>query len=428
VAVEVDGLTHPLDDSWRSRLAAEQQRLNEQGFRLLGVAIRSVPADQREVTLADESELTFVGFCFFADPPKADAAQAVADLAALGIRLKVISGDQAAVVQHVARAVGLAHENILTGAEIAQLTDARLAAKVEQTELFARVDPDQKKRIIEALRKRGHVTGFLGDGINDAPAIHAAHVGLSVDGATDVARAAADMILLSSDLNVLAEGVREGRRTFANILKYVRMGTSSNFGNMLSMALASIVLPFLPLLPLQILLNNLLYDLSEIGIPFDSVDAEDTARPHAWDMAAILRFTIVMGVVSSLFDAATFVILLKGFGADAAQFQTGWFLESIATQILVIFLIRTRRLPWKAQLPHIALIGTSLGALAAALFLVLGPFRNWFGFVQLSWPLLGTTAAVTVAYLSAAEATKRLAMSAAPDSAPLTGSGSPTSK
>ena len=226
-------------------------------------------------------------------------------------------------VQHVASAVGLAQDQVLTGAEIAQLTDAGLAAKVEEIDLFARVDPDQKKRIIDALRRRGHVTGFLGDGINDAPAIHAAHVGLSVDGATDVARAAADMILLASDLNVLAEGVREGRRTFANILKYVRMGTSSNFGNMLSMALASIALPFLPLLPLQILLNNLLYDLSEIGIPFDAVDAEDTARPHTWDMTAILRFTIVMGIVSSLFDAATFLILLKGFGTDAAQFQTG---------------------------------------------------------------------------------------------------------
>jgi Mg2+-importing ATPase len=410
-AVEADGRAHPLDQSWRDRLTAEQQRLNEQGFRLLAVAIKSIPATQQEVTLADESGLTFVGFCIFADPPKADAAHAVADLAALRIRLKVISGDQAAVVQHVARAVGLAHENILTGAEIAKLTDAGLAAKVEQTELFARVDPDQKKRIIDALRKRGHVTGFLGDGINDAPAIHAAHVGLSVDSATDVARAAADMILLSSDLNVLAEGVREGRRTFANILKYVRMGTSSNFGNMLSMALASLVLPFLPLLPLQILLNNLLYDLSEIGIPFDSVDAEDTARPHAWDMAAILRFTIVMGVVSSLFDAATFLILLKGFGAGAAQFQTGWFLESIATQILVIFLIRTQRVPWRSGPADIALIGTSLGALAVALFLVLGPIKGLFGFVPLSWPLLGALAGVTAVYLSAAEAAKHFALS-----------------
>ncbi len=313
-------------------------------------------------------------------------------------------------MQHVAEAVGLAHDSILTGAEIAQLTDVGLAAKVEQVDLFARVDPDQKKRIIDALRKHGHVTGFLGDGINDAPAIHAAHVGLSVDGATDVARAAADMILLASDLNVLAEGVREGRRTFANILKYVRMGTSSNFGNMLSMALASIVLPFLPLLPLQILLNNLLYDLSEIGIPFDSVDAEDTARPHAWDMAAILRFTIVMGIISSVFDAATFLILLKGFGTNAAQFQTGWFLESIATQILVIFLIRTRRVPWRATPAHIALIVTSLGALAAALFLVVGPLQYLFGFVPLPWPLMGAMAAVTAAYLATAETAKRLAL------------------
>jgi Mg2+-importing ATPase len=251
VAVEIDGLAHPLDESLRTRIDAAQQRLNAQGFRLLGVAVKSVPAGHTALTLDDERGLTFLGFCVFADPPKPDATKAVAELSALGVRLKVISGDHAAVVRHVAGAVGLRSDNVLTGAEIAELTDAGLAAKVEQIDLFARVDPDQKKRIIEALRKRGHVTGFLGDGINDAPAIHAAHVGLSVEGATDVARAAADMILLASDLNVLAEGVREGRRTFANILKYVRMGTSSNFGNMLSMALASLVLPFLPLLPLQ---------------------------------------------------------------------------------------------------------------------------------------------------------------------------------
>jgi Mg2+-importing ATPase len=410
VAVEIDGLAHPLDESLLARIDAAQQRLNEQGFRLLGVAVKSVPAGHTGLTLDDEQGLTFLGFCVFADPPKPDATKAVAELSALGIRLKVISGDHSAVVRHVAAAVGLGGDNVLTGAEIAELTDAGLAAKVEQIDLFARVDPDQKKRIIEALRKRGHVTGFLGDGINDAPAIHAAHVGLSVEGATDVARAAADMILLASDLNVLAEGVREGRRTFANILKYVRMGTSSNFGNMLSMALASLVLPFLPLLPLQILLNNLLYDLSEIGIPFDSVDAEETTRPHVWDMSAILRFTIVMGVVSSLFDAATFLILWKGFGAGAAEFQTGWFLESIATQILVIFLIRTARLPWRSRAPHVALVATSLGALAAAFFVVLGPLQSLFGFVPLPWPLVAAMAAVTLAYLSAAEIAKHFAL------------------
>ena len=229
--------------------------------------------------------------------------------------------------------------------------------------------------IIEVLRQRGHIVGFVGDGVNDAPALHAAHVGLSVDGATEVARAAADMILLSSDLNVLAAGVREGRRTLANILKYVRMGTSSNFGNMLSMALASVVLPFLPLLPLQILLNNLLYDLSEIGIPFDGVDDNDVATPHGWSMNEILRFTLVMGAISSLFYAVTFLVLLKGFGADETLFQTTWF-ESITTQILVIFLIRSSRLPWKTSQPHAVLVAASLGALAAAVFWCSDPFAH----------------------------------------------------
>nr|WP_274069672.1 MULTISPECIES: HAD-IC family P-type ATPase [unclassified Bradyrhizobium] len=286
-----------------------------------------------------------------------------------------------------------------------------LIARVDHVDLFARIDPDQKRRIIAALRHRNHVVGFMGDGVNDAPALHAAHVGISVTGATEVARAAADLILLAPDLSVLAAGVREGRRTFANILKYVRMGTSSNFGNMLSMALASIVLPFLPLLPLQILLNNLIYDLSEIGIPFDDVDREDIARPESWDMTSILRFTIVMGMVSSLFDAITFAVLLKMFDADAPMFQTGWFLESIATQILVIFVIRSRKLPWRANRPHAILIATSLGALLAGVALALGPWRGAFGFTALPAGLLATIIAIAAAYLISASLAKRLAIS-----------------
>ncbi len=336
----------------------------------------------------------------------------MAELTGLGINLKIVSGDQPGVVQHVARTVGLPADRVLTGSDIAGLTDSGLAARAEGISLFARVDPEQKKRIINALRRHGHVVGFMGDGVNDAPAIHAAHVGLSVDGATEVARAAADMILLDADLSVLAAGVREGRRTLANILKYVRMGTSSNFGNMLSMALASVVLPFLPLLPLQILLNNLLYDLSEIGIPFDDVDHEDVAAPHSWDMPAILRFTLIMGTISSLFDAATFLVLLKGFGAGEALFQTGWFLESITTQILVIFLIRSSRLPWQTSPPNAVLAATSLGALAVAVFIVLGPFRGWFGFTSLSWPVAAVIVGITAAYLVAAEAGKHLALAA----------------
>ena len=410
VAVEIGGMARALDDEWRDRIEALQEKYAKDGFRLLGVAVKSVPDHQTRVGLADESDLTLVGFCVFADPPKPDAAEAVASLAASGIRLKIISGDHAAVVSHVAAAVGLRSRRILTGVEIDQLADSGLLAKVDEVDLFARVDPGQKRRIIQALRLRGHVVGFLGDGVNDAPAIHAAHVGLSVSGATEVARAAADMILLAQDLSVLEAGVREGRRTFANILKYVRMGTSSNFGNMLSMALASVVLPFLPLLPLQILLNNLLYDLSEIGIPFDAVDAEDIAQPHGWDMTGILRFTLVMGAVSSLFDAATFAVLLKFFHTDAALFQTGWFLESIATQILVIFLIRSRRLPWRANLPHPVLIATSLGALAIAAMLAAGPFRSHFGFAPLPADLAVAMVLITVAYLVVAEAAKRLAL------------------
>ncbi|HLZ01147.1 MAG TPA: magnesium-translocating P-type ATPase [Bradyrhizobium sp.] len=410
VAVEVDGLARPLDEHWRAKLDEIQDRYSRDGFRLLGVAIKELPAEQMEATVADETDLTLAGLCIFADPPKHDAADALKTLGSLGVKVKIISGDHPAVVAHVAEAVGMAAQPVMTGAEIAGLSDSGLGTRLGQVSLFARIDPDQKKRIIQALRDRGHVVGFMGDGVNDAPAIHAAHVGISVSGATEVARAAADMILLAPDLSVLAAGVQEGRRTFANILKYVRMGTSSNFGNMLSMALASLALPFFPLLPLQILLNNLLYDLSEIGIPFDEVDHDDVYAPHGWDMTSLLRFTVIMGATSSLFDVATFVTLLKLFDADAALFQTGWFLESIATQILVIFLIRSRRLPWRANRPASVLIASSLGALAAAIFLAVGPFAHVFGFVAVPSRLAATVAIITAAYLAAAELAKRFAL------------------
>ncbi|MBR0700211.1 magnesium-translocating P-type ATPase [Bradyrhizobium diazoefficiens] len=410
VAVEIDGLAHPLDAAWQQKMADIQARYAGDGFRLLAVAIKSIPAGQQTIAVGDETHLTLIGFCAFADPPKQDAASAIDALSSLGVTIKIISGDHGAVVAHVARSVGLRADRIMTGAEISELTDAALVARVDDIDLFARIDPDQKRRIIAALRHRNHVVGFIGDGVNDAPALHAAHVGISVTGATEVARAAADMILLAPDLSVLAAGVREGRRTFANILKYVRMGTSSNFGNMLSMALASIILPFLPLLPLQILLNNLIYDLSEIGIPFDDVDPEDVAGPESWDMASILRFTIIMGIVSSLFDAITFAVLLKLFDADAPMFQTGWFLESITTQILVIFVIRSRKLPWRANRPHNILIATSLGALIAGVALTLGPWGGAFGFTGLSAGLMATIIAIAIAYLISANIAKRLAI------------------
>lgn len=408
-AIETAAGPRALDSAARATIDEVQRAQGAQGYRLLAVGIRDLPDGTNEVGLGDERDLTLVGFCVFSDPPKPDAAIAIAGLRDLGVGLKIISGDHAAVVEHVAAAVGLPHARALTGAEIAGLADAALAARIDEVDIFARVDPDQKSRIIRALQRRGHIVGFMGDGVNDAPAIRAAHVGLSVEGATDIARAAADMILLAPDLTVLGNGVREGRRTFANILKYVRMGTSSNFGNMLSMALASVVLPFLPLLPIQILLNNLVYDLSEIGIPFDDVDADDVAAPHAWDMRSILRFTIVMGALSSLFDVTTFIILLKVFHAGEATFQTGWFVESIATQILVIFLIRTRGAFWRSR-PHPLLAATSLGALAGVLALVLSPWRALFGFSTIEARLGFAVIAIVAAYLVCAELAKRFAL------------------
>jgi len=367
-----------------------------------------MPKDCRELSIDDERELIVAGFCIFVDPPKASAATAIARLGAAGVRVKVVSGDHEAVVRHVVDTLKIPARNMLTGTEIDELTDPALAARVEDVDLFARVSPDQKTRIIRALQARGHTVGFIGDGVNDAPAIRAAEVGLSVEGATDVARSAADMIMLSQDLGVLADGVEEGRRTFANILKYVRMGTSSNFGNMLSMALASLFLPFLPLLPVQILLNNLLYDLSEVGIPFDRVDEQDLSRPQVWDMGGLLRFTLIMGALSSVFDLATFGILIRVFDASPELFQTAWFVESTATQILVIFIIRTRDLPWTSRANPLLVI-SSLGALAAAFAIVMTPLGAGFGFVGLPAGLAVAIAVMVIAYLAAAERIKALA-------------------
>ncbi len=297
------------------------------------------------------------------------------------MRVKIISGDAGPVVEHLVETLALPAHGMLTGDQIAALTEAALIARVEDTDLFVRVSPDQKSRIVRALRRRGHTVGFLGDGINDAPAIHAADVGLSVEGGTDVARVAADIILLAPDLNVLAEGVGEGRRTYANIMKYIRMGTSSNFGNMLSMAVASLLLPFLPLAPLQILLNNLIYDLSEIGIPFDSADVEDPgAAPKNWDMREVLRFTLIMGPLSSLFDAATFATLWFGLSC-----RRGGVPHRLVRRI--------DRHPDPGDLHHPhgeagvaesgrtgVLVATSLGGLVVALLLSLTPIGGFFGF------------------------------------------------
>lgn len=403
-----DGGIVPLDAALKARLTKLHDDRAAEGLRLLGIAWKAAPGRTR-IETDDDDHLIFVGFWLFLDPPKASSAGAIGRLEAAGIRTKVISGDAAVAVQHLMDALGRPSSSILTGDEIAALDDQALAVRAGETDLFARVTPDQKLRIVRALQARGHIVGFLGDGINDAPAIRAADVGLSVEGATDVAREAADMILLAPDLAVLADGVAEGRRTYANILKYIRMGTSSNFGNMLTMALASLFLPFLPLTPVQILLNNMLYDLSQTGIPFDSAESHDLAEPHGWDMRGLVRFTLVMGPLSSLFDIATFAALIALFHADVPTFRAAWFIESMATQILVVFVIRTSAPIWR-QHPHRLLVATAGLCLATAVALPFLPIAPALGFVAPALPILAATAALVVAYLLSAEALKRVVL------------------
>jgi Mg2+-importing ATPase len=404
----VAGVT--LDPAARQAALGKVQALAAQGLRAVAVASRPWSDARRDPTPDDERGLTFEGLCTFADPPKASAPAAVARLAAAGVRVVILSGDDPLVVGRLATLVGLRAQRAITGAELSKLGNDALRVRARDTDVFARLAPDQKVRIVHALRAAGEVVGFMGDGVNDAPGIKAADVGLSVDGATGVARAAADMILLDSDLAVVADGVEEGRRTFANILKYVRMGASSNFGNMLSMAAASLFLPFLPMLATQILLNNLLYDVSEIGLPFDNVKTADIAGPQRWRLQDIVRFAAVMGPLSSVFDLATFGVLFLLFRTGPEVFRTGWFVESIATQTLVVFLIRTRGRPWR-DMPNRVLTISTLAALAVALAIPFSPLGAWFEFR--APPMLVTLAllGIVLVYLAAAELLKPYAIS-----------------
>jgi len=395
----------PLDPAALKTAEATFNGLGAEGYRVLGVAWREVEADRQHASVADETELTFAGFLAFLDPPKAGAQEALTALAKLGVAVKVVTGDNEQVTRHVCGALGLDITGTLTGPELASLTDEALAARLDDTTLFCRVTPPQKSRIIAALRRKGHVVGYLGDGINDAPSLHTADVGFSVDTAVDVAKEAACMILLRKDLGVLAEGVREGRRTFVNILKYMMMGTSSNFGNMFSMAGGVLFLPFLPMLPTQILLNNLLYDLSETTIPMDRVDDAMVARPRRWDLALVRKFMVGFGPLSSIFDFVTFGLLLWLFDADEKLFHTGWFVESLATQVLVIFIIRTAH-PLQDR-PHPALVASTLLAFAVAVVLPYSPLADWLGFVPLPAKVLGALALVVIAYLLAVYGVKR---------------------
>ncbi|HTP26319.1 MAG TPA: magnesium-translocating P-type ATPase [Anaeromyxobacteraceae bacterium] len=397
----------PLDAAARRTVCQCFESLSREGYRVLGIAWRVTSRDQVHAVVDDETELVFGGFAAFEDPPKPSATEAVRSLEACGVAVKIVTGDNELVTQHACMELGLAVHGVLTGHEIEGMDDAALAARAGSVNLFCRVTPTQKNRVIHALRSRNHVVGYLGDGINDAPSLHSANVGLSVDSAVDVAKEAADLILLGQDLAVIHRGVLEGRRTVANVMKYLMMGTSSNFGSMFSMAGGTLVLPFLPLLPVQILVNNLLYDFSEIPIPTDNVDREFIQRPRSWNLTSIRNFMLVIGPVSSIFDFLTFWVMLGVFQAGEALFHTGWFVESLATQVLVIFVIRTRGNPLHSR-PSMALTVTSLATVAIATALPYTPFGASLGFVPLPGIFFLILAAIVLVYLAMVQAVKNL--------------------
>lgn len=403
---ESDADLRPLDDAAMATVQALFDSLGTEGFRVLGIAWRQEETDYPHIVVSDEAKLVFSGFAAFFDPPKESAKKALTDLAASGVSVKIVTGDNELVTEHICGQLGLPITGILTGADILKMDDQALVGQVGNINIFCRVTPSQKNRIILALKKRGHTVGYLGDGINDAPSLHSADIGISVDSAVDVAKDAAEMILLDHDLGVLQSGVIEGRRTFGNIMKYIMMGTSSNFGNMFSMAGGALFLPFLPMLPTQILLNNMLYDISEIPIPMDNVDEEYLMRPRQWDINFVRKFMLIVGPISSIFDFLTFFIMITFFQAGEALFHTGWFIESLSTQVLVIFIIRTRKNPLKSR-PHPWLIVCSLLVVSAAILLPFTPLGKFFGFVAPPLLFFLILASMVIVYLVMVEVVKQ---------------------
>ena len=401
---ELDGERGPMDHAHIEKLGREYERLSAEGFRVLALATKDAPA---RAVVADECELVLQGYVAFLDPPRETCAAAISDLQGHGVTVKVITGDNDLVARKICKEVGLIVDVVLLGADVERMSDEQLAVAAEGTTLFARVSPAHKQRIIKALQARHHTVGFLGDGINDAPALHTADVGISVDSAVDIAKASADMILLEKSLRVLDEGVLEGRKVFANISKYVRMGASSNFGNMFSVLGASLFVPFLPMLPIQILTNNLLYDLGQTTIPTDAVDADQIERPRPWNIRALIRFILFIGPCSSIFDYTTYLMMLYLFGCrdtstaaaaahSASLFQTGWFVESLLTQTLIIHIIRTNKVPFLQSRASGPVLGMGLLTVAIGVGLSFSRAGGALGFTALPalyWPLLALTVA-----------------------------------
>ncbi|HQR10935.1 MAG TPA: magnesium-translocating P-type ATPase [Casimicrobiaceae bacterium] len=404
-------LDAPLDAAVLSKVQRVTRELNLQGLRVVAVAMKELPTSQATYSVADEAGLTLIGYVAFLDPPKQSAAEALEALAGHGVAIKVLTGDNELVTAHVCGQVGLSDEPALLGPQVERMQDEELAEEVVRRQVFAKLSPLHKERIVRALRTSGHVVGFIGDGINDAPALRAADIGISVDSAVDIAKEAADIILLEKSLMVLDLGVVEGRTTFSNMLKYIRMTASSNFGNVLSVLVASAFLPFLPMLPLQLLLQNLLYDISQTGIPFDNVDAELVGKPLKWDPGGIGRFMFFFGPISSLFDLVTFGAMWWVFDAKTVAlqslFQSGWFVEGLLTQTLIVHMIRTRRVPFIQSRAAAPLMASTLAIMVVGTWLPMGPLAGYFRFVPLPAAYFAWLAGILLCYCALTTFMKR---------------------
>jgi P-type Mg2+ transporter len=384
----------------------QYELLSADGFRVLAIALKNT-GDRQKFSKQDETQLSFEGFVAFLDPPKEDADDVIRELASIGVEVKIITGDNHLVTQKICSEIGLPVKGLMQGYEMDTITDDALRRRVVNTTIFTRFSPDQKNRIIEALKANHRSVGYMGDGINDAPSLKAADIGISVNSATDVAKESADIILTEKDLLVLKEGILEGRKTFGNTMKYILMGLSSNFGNMFSVAAATLFLPFLPMLPVQILINNFLYDTSQVTIPSDNVDETYIARPQRWNLKMIYRYMFIYGITSSVFDLLTFWLLFSYFAVNEAQFRTGWFMESLATQILVVFIIRTQHTPFLASKPSKKLIFSTLLCLFIGWLLPYLPFANKIGFEAVPLHIINYLVVLVIIYLFCAELVKR---------------------
>jgi P-type Mg2+ transporter len=406
-ACRVGGRKVKLSEKELDRVKYHYLELSRSGYRVLAVAVKDTKK-AGGFTKADETMLTLLGFVAFLDPPKEDAREIMQELHEIGIEVKVITGDNELVTRKICDEIGLEVKGVLLGSEVQGLQDDALRIRVEKTTIFARFSPEQKGRVIAALKANNHVVGYMGDGINDAPSLRMADIGISVSTAVDVAKESADIVLTKKSLHALRDGVLEGRKTFGNTMKYIQMGISSNFGNMFSVPVAVVFLPFLPMLPIQILLNNFIYDVSEVTIPTDNVDEELIRKPKRWNMAFVKRFMWTFGLISSTFDIITFMLLYSVYRLSEAAFQTGWFMESLATQVLVIFLIRTRKTPFFRSRPSMYLVLSSIGCVVFAWILPYTPVGQYLGFVPLPGYVLISIASIVAIYLVIVENVKRV--------------------